>query len=78
MSSCTTSFLRNLKEFERSLAPSSTPPRSHKLLTRLHLHRDKTDRRHAAKPIEGEDTLRGLFAACSGYKNIPTNSPKVK
>ena len=60
---------RNLKGFEHPLDPPSPPPRSRRLL-RSFLRRNKTDRLHGAKPIEGEDTCRGILASCRGNLRI--------
>jgi len=57
---------RCLEEFEHPLGPPSPPPRSRRLLRSPLLCRNKTDRPHGAKPIEGEDTFRGILASCRG------------
>ena len=65
-----TSFIsKNLKGFEHPLDPPSPPPRSGRLLRSL-TRRNKTDRLHGAKPIEGEDTYRGILASCRGIALI--------
>lgn len=61
---------RNLKGFEHPLDPTSPPPRSRRLLRSPLLRRNKTDRLHGAKPIEGEDTCRGVLASCRGTLGI--------
>lgn len=61
---------RNLKGFEHPLPPPSPPPRSRRRLRNPLPRRNKTDRLHGAKPIEGEDTYRGLLASCRGNIRI--------
>ena len=54
-------FSKNMKGFENLPAPLAPPPRSRRSSKRPHFLLNKADRPHGAKPIEGEDTYRGIF-----------------